>query len=253
MLKFIEYNKDNKYLSGIYCISNIIDNRIYIGSTQCFKRRFTEHLKSLSDNTHNNPHLQKFVNKYGIDSIKFEILEIIELEDLLIKEQYYLNNFIDFNKDFNICKIAGTPPNYNRSFTEKDITYIAKLYNSGKSCCQISEILFNNRNQRSKIAKITKGESYSEYKNLFNYRKYNQVGRKFSQETKNKISKANTGNSNIGGKGILRKGNGKLEKEVVLYIRNNPDKISQSKLALKFEISKSLVKDIQKLRTYNKF
>jgi len=120
----MQLNKENKYLSGIYQISNNIDNRIYIGSTQCFKRRFTEHLKSLADNTHNNPHLQKFVNKYGIDSIKFEILEIIELEDLLIKEQYYLDSFIDFNRDFNICKIAGTPPNYNRSFSEKDILYI---------------------------------------------------------------------------------------------------------------------------------
>lgn len=248
----MELNKENKYLSGVYKISNNIDNRIYIGSTQCFKRRFSEHLKSLANDNHNNSHLQCFVNKYCIDSIKFEILEITELEDLLTREQHYLDNFIDFNKDFNVCKIAGTPPNYNRSFTEKDITYIAKLYNSGKSCCQISEILFNNRNQRSKIAKITKGESYSEYKNLFNYRKYNQTGRVISQETKDKISKANKGNPNIGGKGKERNSHGKLDNSIVLYIRNNPDNISQSKLALKFNISKSLVKDIQKLRTYKK-
>lgn len=235
MLKFIEYNDNNKYLSGIYCITNNIDDRIYIGSTQCFKRRFFEHLKSLANNTHNNLHLQNFVNKYSIDSIKFEILEIVDLEDLLVKEQHYLNTYIDFNKDFNICKIVGTPPNYNRSFTKEDIIYIANLYNSGKSCCQISEILFNNRNQRSKIAKITKGISYSEYKNLFNYRKYNQEGRKFSQETKNKIGNVNKGSKalseqdklfieenliNISGREIAKILN-KSKSTVAYYIKNN--------------------------------
>ena len=252
MLNFIDYNSENKYESGIYCITNIIDNRIYIGSTQCFKRRFSEHSRSFSDNTHNNPHLQKFVNKYGIDSIKFYIVQITDINDLLTKEQCYLDNYIDFNKDFNICKIAGTPPNYNRQFTEKDIKYIAELYNSGMSCCKISELLFNNRNKRKIISDITRGESYSEYKNLFNYRKYNQTGRVISQETKDKISKANKGNPNTGGKGKERNSNGKLDNSIVLYIRNNPDNISQSKLALKFNISKSLVKDIQKLRTYKK-
>lgn len=252
MLNLIEYNKDNKYKSGIYCIISTIDNRLYIGSTQCFKRRFSEHLKSLTDNTHNNSHLQNFVNKYGIDSIKFYVLEITDLDSLLIKEQYYLDTYINYSKDFNICKIAGTPPNYNRQFTENDIKYIAKLYNSGKSCCKIAELLFNNRNKRKIISDITRGESYSEYKELFNYRKYNQIGRKFSQETKDKISKANKGNPNIGGKGKERVSNGKLDSDIVLYIRNNPDNISQSKLALKFNTSKSLVKDIQKFRTYKK-
>ena len=120
------------------------------------------------------------------------------------------------------------------------------------SCCKISELLFNNRNKRKIISDITRGESYSEYKNLFNYRKYNQTGRVISQETKDKISKANKGNPNIGGKGKERNSHGKLDNSIVLYIRNNPDNISQSKLALKFNISKSLVKDIQKLRTYKK-
>ncbi len=224
----MELNKENKYLSGVYKISNNIDNRIYIGSTQCFKRRFTEHLKSLADNTHNNPHLQKFVNKYGIDSIKFEILEIIDLEDLLIKEQYYLDNCIDFNRDFNICKIAGTPPNYNRSFSEKDILYIAELYNSGKSCCQISEILFNHRNQRSKIAKITKGESYSEYRDLFKYKKYNQTGRVISQETKNII-----GNKN--------KGSRVLSISDIEFIKQNYNKLSGRKIAKLLNKSKSVI------------
>lgn len=237
MLNLIDYNSENKYKSGIYCITNTIDNRIYIGSTQCFKRRFSEHLKSLSDNTHNNPHLQKFINKYGIDSIKFYIVEIIDLDNLLIREQYYLDNYIDFNKDFNICKIVGAPPNYNRQFTEEDIKFIAELYNSGKSCCQIAELLFNNRNKRKIISDITRGESYSEYKELFNYRKYNQTGRVCSQETKNKIGLKNSGKYK------------NISKENFDFIKENMFKYSGRYLSKLTGISKSrianLIKDIK--------
>ena len=96
MLNFIDYNSENKYESGIYCITNIIDNRIYIGSTQCFKRRFSEHSRSFSDNTHNNPHLHKFVNKYGIDSIKFYIVQMILIKTLIsVKLQELLLIIID--------------------------------------------------------------------------------------------------------------------------------------------------------------
>jgi len=228
MLEFIEYNDTNRYLSGIYCITNTVDNRIYIGSTQCFKRRFTEHLKDFTENTHNNKHLNNFVNKYGIDNIKFNVVKLVEIDKLLETEQYYLDTYINFDKDFNICKIAGTPPNYNRSLSEKEIVYIAKLYNSGKSCCQISEILFNHRNQRSKIAKITKGESYSEYKDLFNYRKYNQTGRKFKQKTKNKIGSAN-------------KGSKVLSEQNKVFIKENLTNISVRKIAKVLNKSKSTV------------
>ena len=62
MLNFIEYNKKNKYLSGIYCIINTIDDRIYIGSTKCFYKRFYEHNRDFCKNNHGNQHFQNFVN-----------------------------------------------------------------------------------------------------------------------------------------------------------------------------------------------
>jgi group I intron endonuclease len=228
MLNFIEYNQNNKYLSGIYCITNTIDNRIYIGSTNCFYKRFYEHNRDFCKNKHNNIHLQRFINKYGIDSIKYKIIEILDFNFLLEKEQWYLDTYINFEKDFNICKIVGTPPNYNRSFTENQIKEIANLYNSGKSCCQISEILFNNRNQRSKIASMVKGISYSEYKKLFNYKKYSQIGRTFGQETKNKI-------------GIANSGTRVLSISDIEFIKNNFDKVSGRKIASLLNKSKSVI------------
>jgi len=217
MLVLHDYNDNNKYLAGVYCIINSIDDRVYIGSTKCFKRRFTEHLVGFAENTHSNKHLLNFVNKYGVDTLTFKILEILEFDVLLIREQWYLDNVIDFKKDFNICRIAGTPPNYNRSFSEEDIIKIAKLYNEGMSCCKISELLFNDRNFRCKISNITRGESYSEFKHLFNYRKYDQTGRKYEQSTKDKIGKAN-------------KGTKVLSESDIIFIKDNLNKISIRKM-----------------------
>jgi group I intron endonuclease len=228
MLNFIEYNDTNKYLSGIYCITNIINDRIYIGSTNCFYKRFYEHNRDLCKNIHSNKHFQNFVNKYSIDVIKYNILEIVDFNNLLEREQYYLDKHIDFNKDFNICKIVGIPNNWNKSLNENQILQIIDLYNSGKSGCEISEILYNTRNHRAKINELIKGTSYPEYSHLFNKRKYNQTGRKLSQETKDKIGKANSGSS-------------VLSISDIEFIKNNFTKISGRKIAKLLNKSKSTI------------
>lgn len=53
----VENPKDLE-LTGVYQIKNIINNKIYIGSTkQCFRVRFNHHLQALRKNKHKNPHL----------------------------------------------------------------------------------------------------------------------------------------------------------------------------------------------------
>jgi len=91
--------------SGIYFLKSLIDNRYYIGSAKCFKLRFKEHHRHLILKKHTNKHLQNFVNKYGINNIKFEIKEFCKIEDLLNREQYYIDNE-DFKLLFNINKYA---------------------------------------------------------------------------------------------------------------------------------------------------
>ena len=163
----IELSEDNNKLSGIYCISNMINNKIYIGSTNCFITRKNQHFLELRGNYHTNPILQNFVNKYGINSLVFNILEIVDIDNLLIREQHYLDTYINFDYDFNICKLADRP-NVNRQFSEEDIKNIANLYNSGKNATQISKIYFNTKKRQNYIAYIIKGELYPEYNRLFN-------------------------------------------------------------------------------------
>jgi group I intron endonuclease len=93
-------------MGHIYKISNNIDERVYIGSTINLHKRWLEHKKDLSNNNHGNLHLQRFVNKYGINSLIFDVIEEVEDEKLLIKEQYYLDTI---DNKFNIALDASAP------------------------------------------------------------------------------------------------------------------------------------------------
>ena len=54
----------------------------------------------------NLPELQNFYNKYGNESLSFSIIETCNREQLLIKEQYYIDLYNSVNRGFNICKTA---------------------------------------------------------------------------------------------------------------------------------------------------
>ena len=92
--------------SGIYKIYNIVTNQIYYGSSQDLRIRFYDHRSNLLKDSHPNPHLQNSKNKYGINNFYFEILEFVDKDNILKKEQEYLDR-CDRTKCFNICFIAG--------------------------------------------------------------------------------------------------------------------------------------------------
>lgn len=191
-MQLIELTDNIKNESGIYCISNNIDNRFYIGSTKNFYVRKRFHFIELKGNYHNNQHLQRFYNKYGKDSLQFKVLEICPVNDLISKEQYYID---ELKPQFNICKKADRPNGNNRIFTEEDIKNIANLYNGGKNFNQISLIYFGKSGRSSCISKIVRGEKYSEYNHFFNEYRKTTIG-KFSDEDVLKIINLyNSGNT----------------------------------------------------------
>lgn len=63
---------------GIYKITNLINNKFYIGSSSDLKKRLYEHRRELNLGVHANKHLQSAWNKYGEENFKFEVIETIE-------------------------------------------------------------------------------------------------------------------------------------------------------------------------------
>lgn len=99
---------------GIYKITNIINNKIYIGSSVNIKRRKKYHLAELKNNKHGNIHLQRAFNKYGENVFKFDTIEYCTKDNLRKKEQCYINKL---NPEYNILKIVGS--SYGRTINEE--------------------------------------------------------------------------------------------------------------------------------------
>ena len=90
--------------SCIYKITNLVNNKIYIGSTNNYYKRKNNHFYNLNHNIHPNPHLQNSWNKYTKYNFKSEIIELCEIDKLIEREQYYIDSL---NPNYNISKIAG--------------------------------------------------------------------------------------------------------------------------------------------------
>ena len=88
--------------TGIYKITNPINGEIYIGSAaNSFKKRFWNHRRLLISNKNPCKYLQRIYNKNPDVDFKFEILEICSKEKCIKKEQYYIDNLINYRDHTN--------------------------------------------------------------------------------------------------------------------------------------------------------
>lgn len=89
---------------GIYKITNLINNKVYIGSTRVsFRDRWSKHKSKLRKNDHHSKHLQSAFNKYGEESFKFEVIKDMkgfEVSDILNAEEYYIEKYKSYYREF---------------------------------------------------------------------------------------------------------------------------------------------------------
>ena len=78
-------------ICGIYTITNKINNKIYVGSSNNIETRFYEHKRTLYKNEHCNKLLQRSFNKYGKNNFIFEVLEEYPEECCSNLELYWIN------------------------------------------------------------------------------------------------------------------------------------------------------------------
>lgn len=110
----------------IYKITNLINNKVYIGQTiQKFKNRIIEHKKRMKNGT--NTPLYNSLRKYGIENFKFEIIEeVLSKEELNQKEIYYIEKFNSlFPNGYNLT--SGGAGTFNYQHTEIDKQKMSKL------------------------------------------------------------------------------------------------------------------------------
>jgi len=102
----MKMKKNQKINSGIYVIKNIVNGKYYVGSSVNINHRINCHKSDLSLNKHHSIKLQSSVNKHGINSFLFEIIQYCSIKTLIINEQYWINHFNSYNKGYDCNPIA---------------------------------------------------------------------------------------------------------------------------------------------------
>lgn len=97
--------------SGVYKITNLVNGKFYIGSSEDVDNRWDTHKQYLNGGYHINPKLQNAWDFYGGDEFMFEMIEETSSEKsiLLDREQHYLDLFKPYMRDvgYNICPKAS--------------------------------------------------------------------------------------------------------------------------------------------------
>lgn len=118
MILNITQEQKNKYFKNkskegvIYKIENMLNKDFYIGSSSNLMKRYYTHLNHIRSNKELCKKLVRAVNKYGEENFIFNIIEECSVENVLIREQHYLN---ELNPKYNIAKIAGSNLGIKRS------------------------------------------------------------------------------------------------------------------------------------------
>jgi group I intron endonuclease len=76
--------------SGVYKILCVPTGKVYVGSSINVAYRWQVHRAALRHNRHFNPYLQHAWNKYGEAAFTIEVVEIVPVEKLREREQFWL-------------------------------------------------------------------------------------------------------------------------------------------------------------------
>lgn len=195
----------------IYKITNSANGKCYYGSTLNIEKRWKTHISTLNKNKHHNIHLQRSWNIYGKDCFVFEIVESDIPENMLfLIEQSY----IDKNTNgYNLGKAGGgdnltNHPNKKEIIEKRSETQNKHISNLSEQERKIKWGKNGKENPRYIDGRSYKGKKCKKCDNTVNFHLESGIcgkcrdrtggnnpfyGKFHSEESKNKISKANSG------------------------------------------------------------
>ena len=180
-------NKEIRNRPGIYCFVNATNGNTYVGSAKNLRIRLKGHYLG----TRSNLILQKAIFKYGISQFYFVVLEYCEIEDLIKKEQYYIDQL---NPIYNILRTAGSSLGYQHTEEYKELFSGEKHPFFGKTHTELTKsqiresMLGSTRSEevKKRISDSLKSKDLLGANNPF-------YGKTHTDESLKKMSEANSG------------------------------------------------------------
>lgn len=150
----------------IYKITNIVNNKVYIGlTTISIEYRWGRH-KTASKDINNNKHLYRAMRKYGIDKFKIEEIDSTDdFEKLGELERYYIKKYNSMNPDVGYNLTAGGEKNqYDGNpaavLSVEDVINIRELYKECKLSLSQCWTLYKDKISYSAFQKVWLGETW---------------------------------------------------------------------------------------------
>lgn len=205
----------------LYKITNLINNKIYIGQTVDPYQRWAQH-KSAAKYQTGSQTVTRAITKYGHESFSFEVIATCKtLDDVNFLENVTINQYDSLNRDigYNI-NIGGNSAPKPSGFGPKISKILKKYYEENESVRKGAVLP---QEWRDNISKGSMGKPGT------------NNGKEFSEEHKLKMSKSMVGKKHLS----QRKFSSEIELEICrLYIE---EKLSTDKLAAKYDCGKSLI------------
>lgn len=88
---------------GIYKISNLINNKVYIGQSVDIHKRWNNHRSAYQNpKAHEyNYYLYRSMRKYGIENFNFEVIEECAIDELNQREIYWIDYYDSYRNGYN--------------------------------------------------------------------------------------------------------------------------------------------------------
>ena len=101
-------------MTGIYCWTNLINNKKYIGQATDIERRKKQHVSQAGKLT---TKISRALWKYGLNNFKFQVLEECSVDQLNQREHYWIHYYKTLEDEFgyNITDVDEWPQVRNGS------------------------------------------------------------------------------------------------------------------------------------------
>lgn len=212
---------------GIYCITNLVNNKLYIGQSMNVSSRLGVHKRSLKGNYHKNKHLQSAFNKYGEDSFDFKLIHPCTSDNLDELEREYISLFNTTDKNYGYNSETGGHLNKKLSLEHK--AKISKAHKGKKMSEEAKKKMSENHYN-------CKGENNPRYGKHLSKETRHKIsnslkGRTHSDKTRNKMSNSRKGKLNhkwVGKPRIIKGGFSKNNKPNFRLIDANGNWVKDS-------------------------
>lgn len=94
-------------MKGIYKITCLSNNKVYIGQSVMLNKRLNSHFSHLRRGVHHNEHLQKAFNKYGEENFSIEILAECSKSELDNLEKQFILAYKSTNHKYGFNMMDG--------------------------------------------------------------------------------------------------------------------------------------------------